>query len=187
MQRSLGILLAAGVLGLFSSPAVAQSPVPNTDMMAVGFTAGASVPNDDALDHGAEVGVQIERYLSPRVSIRGKFSGAWTDILGRQFTGTIHPIAIEGNLVHNWEGGAWHPYATAGVGFYHYSFTEAGLDSSDNKIGVNLGGGAEYFFTRRDTLLGEALVRLVPGRTHSVRSDYETGYWSVMLGYKKYF
>jgi hypothetical protein len=156
-------------------------------MAAIGFTVGASLPTEPSLKNGIDLAAQAEKYLTPRVSVRGRVSAAWFDITGRGFIGTVQPVAIEGNLVHNWEGGAWHPYATGGIGLYHYRFDETPLESSDNKFGVNFGGGVEYFFTRRDTLLGEALVRVVPGRTNSLRTSYEAGYWTLNMGYKKYF
>jgi hypothetical protein len=191
MQRGLGFFfLVAGWMVSMTPPAAAQgrrTPVPDTGMVAVGFTVGASLPTDAALTNGIDLGAQVERYFTPRVSVRGRLSGFWADIGSRPFSGTIQPVAFEGNIVHNWERGVWHPYVTGGIGLYHYRFTEDLVDSSDNKFGVNFGGGAEYFFTRHDTLLGEALLRVVPGRTTSLRSDYEPGYWTLMMGYKKYF
>jgi opacity protein-like surface antigen len=198
MQKSL-LLAAAAVVGLIGvSPvrAAAQAPVPDTGMTAGGLTLGMSVPHDDALDSGVDLGVQLERYVTPRVSVRAKVSGAWFDIEGRPFPGTMHPIAIEGNIVHNWERGAWHPYATAGVGWYRYGFDEgeeieddddSEFESDDDKFGVNFGGGLEYFLSLEDTLLGEFQLRVVPGRTESLLSDYEPGYWSLVFGYKRYF
>jgi opacity protein-like surface antigen len=187
MQKRLGVFGVVCALVLAAAPAVAQSQVPGHDMTAVGFTVGASLPYDDALDTGADLGVQFERYLDPRVSIRGKFSSAWLDIATRAFDGTVQPIAIEGNLVYNWERGVWHPYATAGAGLYHFKFKEAELKSDHNKFGVNFGGGIEYFLSRRDTILGEVGFRVIPGRTDSLLSDYEPGYWTITFGYKKYF
>ena len=189
MKKSLGVCAAAVLtaMGSAPAPASAQAMVPGKGMTAVGFTIEASLPSDDALDSGADIGAQVEHYLTPRDAIRGRISGAWFDISGRPFTGTVHPIALEGNLVHNWERGVWHPYLTAGLGWYHYKFTESKLDSSDDKFGINLGGGAEYFLTRHDALLGELQVRIVPGRTESLLSDYESGYWTLGVGYKKYF
>jgi hypothetical protein len=176
------------LLGIGAAPAAAQARVPDTGMSAFGVTLGASIPSDDKLANGIDLGVQGEYYLSPRMSVRGKISGPWFDIQeGRGPTGTIHPIAFEGNIVHNWEHGTWHPYATGGVGWYHYGFDEDRVESSGNKFGVNLGGGAEYFLSRRDTVLGEVQVRIVPGGTHSLLDDYDTGYWTLAVGYKRYF
>jgi len=187
MRTILRVVLCGAVLAAAAMPAAAQQRVPDTGMVAIGFTVGGSRPSDDALTGGIDLGAQVEGYLTPRVAIRGKVSSPWFDIVGRSFTGTIQPVAIEGNLVYNWEHGTWHPYVTGGVGLYHFRFTEADVDSSHTKAGVNFGGGAEYFFTRHDTILGEATVRIIPGRVNSAHSDYETGYWTLAVGYKKYF
>jgi len=154
-------------------------------MVAIGFTVGASVPRDAFLDNGIDLGAQVEGYLTPRVSVRGRVSGAWFAVNGGH--NTVQPLAFEGNVVHNWERGAWHPYATGGIGLYHYRFDESSITSSDSKFGVNFGGGVEYFFTRHDTLLAEALVRVIPGHATSLNTIYDTGYWTFMMGYKKYF
>jgi hypothetical protein len=186
MRQCMCALGVAGVLAMWAAPAAAQQ-VPTTNQNAVGFTAGASMPYDDALESGVDLGVQAEHYLTPRASIRGKVSGAWFDIASRSFRGTIQPIAIEGNVVYNWEGGVVHPFVTGGIGLYHFRFEEAEVDSSDNKVGLNFGGGLEYFLTRRDTILGEVNFKVIPGRTDSRLSDYEPGYWGFTVGYKKYF
>jgi len=176
------------LLAMGAAPAAAQARVPDTGMSAFGVTLGASIPRDEALANGLDLGAQGEYYLSPRVSVRGKISGPWFDIQRPGFPdSTVHPIAFEGNIVHNWEEGIWHPYATAGIGWYHYGFDEERLQSSANKFGINLGGGAEYFLSRRDAVLGELQVRVIPGHAHSLSSDYETGYWTLAVGYKRYF
>jgi hypothetical protein len=189
MMKRCGVFAAGTVAALVLSvlPAAAQSTVPDTGMNAFGVTLGASMPYDDSLDKGIDMGVQYERYLSPRMSIRGKLSGAWFDVDGRGFDGTVHPIAFEANVVHNWERGVWHPFATAGVGFYHFDFEESDLDSGDTRFGINLGGGAEYFLSRTDTVLGEATFRIIPGDAEGLLADYDSGYWTLAVGYKKYF
>jgi opacity protein-like surface antigen len=103
-------------------------------------------------------------------------------------------MAFTVNGVHNWERGAWHPYATAGVGLYRFRLSNDFFDddafdgeNSDTKFGVNLGGGMEYFFTRRDTLTGEIQYHLVPGDADTFLADYDTNYWSFSFGYKRYF
>jgi hypothetical protein len=156
-------------------------------MTAVGFFAGLASPSEISLDNGGLVGVQFEAYFSPRVSVRGQISRAWMDTHGHSFSGTVSPVAFNGNLVYNFEGGAVHPYVTAGIGGYHYAFTESSITSSDSKIGVNLGAGAEYFLTRRDTVFGELLVHAVPGRVESALATYDSQYWTLVGGYKKYF
>jgi len=189
MERSGGILIAAPMALLLTTPAAAQrrTAVPNEGMGAVGVSVGAALPFESTLKKGFDLAGQAEGYLSRRVSIRGQVSAAWLDITARPFTGTVKPIAFNGNVVYNWEGGAWHPYVTAGLGLYHYTFTENSVTSSDNKFGVDVGGGIEYFFTRHDTLLGEVLVHAIPGTVSSAGANYDAGYWTVSGGYKKYF
>src|SRR5436190_1951625 len=193
MQKRLAIVTAAVLALALATPAAAQrrrdvrTPVPDAGMVAVGVQLTAAVPTEPALKNGFDVVGNVEGYLSRRVSVRGSVSGAWLDIFGHGFDGTVKPVAINGNLVYNWEGGAWHPYVTGGVGLYHYRFDEGLTESSANKFGVNFGGGIEYFFTRHDTLTGEVLVHPVTGRVSGRLADYDADYWTIAGGYKKYF
>jgi len=185
---ALAVLLASPAAAQQRRRAAAPRPVPDRGMNAVGVQIGAGMPADVALKNGIDLTGTLEHYFSQRVSFRGAVSGAWFDIFGHSFDGTVSPVALDGNVVYNWEGGAWHPYVTGGLGLYHYRFTEAGLASTQNKLGIDLGGGVEYFFTRRDTLLGEALVHVIPGDDLSgTRAGYQAGCWSLSGGYKKYF
>ena len=67
--------------------------VPDTGMTAVGLTAGVAMPTADNLDTGTTLAAGIEHYLAPRVSVRGQIEGAWQDIHGHSFTGTVKPFA----------------------------------------------------------------------------------------------
>jgi len=193
MTRILSVGAAAVVVLALANPAAAQRrndrlrPVPDAGMVAAGAQLTAAMPVDDSLKNGLQVTGTIDGYLSRRVSVRGAVSGAWMDIFGHSFDGTVNPIAFNGNVVYNWEGGAWHPYVTGGAGLYHYRFSEGLTNSSANKFGVNFGGGAEYFFTRHDTLLGEVLYHHVPGFVDSALTGYQAGFWALSGGYKKYF
>lgn len=172
-------------------PASAQrrpAQVPAAGMWAIGGSVGAAVPADASLDRGLEVAGNIEGYLTPRVSVRGQLGTAWWDIVGRRFTGTVKPVFFDGNLVYNWEGGAWHPYVTGGVGMYRYRSTESGApDGSDTKAGFDVGGGIEYFFTRRATLTGEALYHKVGAFSTPLAVFNDGSFWSFSIGAKAYF
>jgi hypothetical protein len=85
-------------------------------MWAVGGSAGVAAPTDDSLSAGFDLAGNVEGYLTSRVSVRAQVSGAWWDIVGRGFTGTVSPFVFDGNLVYNWEGGKVHPFVTGGVG-----------------------------------------------------------------------
>jgi Outer membrane protein beta-barrel domain len=184
------LILAAAV-----APAAAQGrgPVPDRGMAALGGSIGASIPTDDRLDNGLSVAGTVEGYFTPRVSIRGQLGGTWQDLKsGQAFSGTIKPLWIDGNIVYNWEGGAWHPYVTAGIGWYRYNFEERSsggtFTGNDNAVGFDVGGGIEYFFTRHATFTGEALYhRVGEVITTLVPFSDHTGFWTISLGMKKYF
>jgi hypothetical protein len=162
--------------------------MPDAGTWAIGGSLGASLPSDPSLDKGLDVAGSVEGYLTPRVSVRGQLGGAWWDITGRHFTGTVKPLYLDGNLVYNWEGGALHPYITAGVGMYSYRSKESGVaDGSDTKAGFNAGGGIEYFFTRDATVTGEALYHKVGAFNTPLTVFTDGSFWSLSIGMKKYF
>jgi hypothetical protein len=168
--------------------APARASMPDAGTWAIGGSLGVSLPADPSLDTGLDVAGTVEGYLTPRVSVRGQLGGAWWDITGRHFTGTVKPLYLDGNLVYNWEGGALHPYVTAGVGMYKYRSTESGaVDGSDTKAGFNVGGGLEYFFTRDATVTGEALYHKVGAFNTPLAVFTDGSFWSLSIGMKKYF
>jgi hypothetical protein len=185
--------LIFAVLVLAAAPAAAQprqaaGPVPDRGMAAIGVSIGAAMPGDDQLNSGLFLGVDGETYFTPRVSLRGKVSGAWWGFDRRRRADfSVRPVSVTGNLVYNWEEGIWHPYATAGLGVYSFRFTEDGLDSHDTTVGFNLGGGVEYFIHRRDAVTLELLFHPLVGQVHSRFSSYTPYFWSIAGGYKAYF
>ena len=119
--------------------------------------------------------------------MRGQLAVGWWDIVGRHFTGTVSPVSLDGNIVYNWEGGKWHPYATGGVGMYRYRSNETLVpNGADTRVGLNVGGGVEYFFTRRSTVTGEALYHGV-GAFNTPLATFKGSFWTVAGGLKHYF
>jgi hypothetical protein len=183
-----GLILIVGLVtfAAAATPAFAQrAPAPG--MWAVGGSIGATAPADPSLDNGLEVAANLERYLTSRVSVRGQLGGSSWDIVGRGFAGAVKPVRLDGNLVYNWEGGVWHPYVTAGLGIYHYrSMISGALNGADTDAGVNVGGGIEYFFSRRATFTGEALYHRVGAFNTPVATFNEGSFWSFDVGLKAY-
>jgi hypothetical protein len=169
------------------SPALAQRRAPDTGMVGVGASVGVDIPSDAALDKGLDLAANIEGYLTRRVSVRGQLGGAWWDIVGQRFAGTVKPLYVDGNIVYNWEGGAVHPYVTAGIGMYRFRFEQAGLEGSDTKAGFNVGGGVEYFFTPRATVTGEVLYHKVDSFATPVTAFGDGSFWRIAMGMKTYF
>jgi opacity protein-like surface antigen len=190
MRKTLA-LIAPLVLSLaLPSAALAQrerGPVPNQGMVGVSFSLSAAIPTDGTLKTGPQMGVSADAYLSRRVSVRGLFAANWMDVTGHSFTGTASPVFGNGSLVYNWEGGRIHPFVTGGVGMYHFRFEDNGIHGSDTRVGLSLGGGAEYFLTRHDTVLGEVTYHAIDGPVTSPLTHYNPSFWTIAGGYKKYF
>src|SRR5262245_13686139 len=96
------------------APALAQRRAPDTGMVGVGVSAGVDIPTAPALDKGLDLAANIEGYLTPRVSVRGQLGGAWWDIVGQRFTGTVKPPYVDGNIGYKWELGAFQSYVNGG-------------------------------------------------------------------------
>jgi hypothetical protein len=158
-------------------------------MTAIGVSGGASLPNDASFNNGVEIAGNIETFLTPRVSLRGQV--AWTSwtITGRGFDGSVRPLVFDGNVVYNWDEGAWHPYVTGGIGLYHYGFDISGLagDAHDNKFGADFGGGVEGFLTGDTSFTAELLYHAVQSPAISPVSTFESRFWSLRAGLKHYF
>jgi len=186
--RMFAVIVAALVAHAVPAHAQRRTPVPNTGMWAIGGSIGGGSPSDPSLAGGFDVAGNIERYLTPRISIRGQLGGEWSDIVNRGFTGTVSPVFIDGNAVYNWEGGVWHPYVTGGVGVYRYrSFENAAPAAADTSLGVDVGGGIEYFMNRRYTVTGEVLFHDV-GQVATPLTTFNRGrFWTFTAGVKRFF
>ena len=187
-KRMLAFVLGALFIGTMPASAQGLGSVPNTGMWAIGGSVGAGAPTDPSLGGGFNLAGNIERYLTPRISIRGLLGGAWNDINNRGFTGTISPVFLDGNVVYNWEGGVWHPYVTGGLGMYRYrSFENLAPSAADTSLGVNAGGGLEYFLNERMTATGELLYHGV-GQVKTPLTTFGQGnFWTFTVGVKRYF
>jgi hypothetical protein len=192
MRKTLVVCLAAVTLvGVGATRATAQDrhgAVPAPGMIAIGGSIGAAPPSDPSFTDGLALTGNIEGYLTRRVSIRGQVDGAFWDITGRGFTGTVRPTAFDANVVYNFEGGRIHPFVTGGVGLYHYHFDENPAEGSANKPGLDLGGGLEYFIHRYTTVTAELLYHDVGEPVQSPLTTYNLShYWTFTAGVKKYF
>jgi hypothetical protein len=188
MRASLRLIVTLSLLVISVPHAYAQARVPASGMWGVGGSIGAGVPADPSLENGLSFSGNVERYVTPRVSIRGQLGGTWADITGRNFTGTVNPVYLDGNVVYNWEGGILHPFVTGGAGLYFYQSSINGASSmTDTKPGLNFGGGVELFVDRRTTMTAEALYHAV-GQVDTALATFPDGkFWTFGVGLKRYF
>jgi hypothetical protein len=189
MKAGLFVLAVAGVLvGVIPATAQQRRPVPDTGEWSIGGSIGAGSPRDPSLSGGLDLAANVERYLTPRLSIRGQLGGDSNDIVQRNFTGTISPVFLDGNVVYNWEGGVWHPYVTGGLGMYRYrSFETLAPTTTDTSLGVDVGGGLEYFTNRRVTITGELLYHDVNRISTPLTTFNQGQFWTFTVGLKRYF
>jgi outer membrane protein with beta-barrel domain len=189
MQNNLIVVVVfAGLLGFGSTPVAAQRRAPAAGMWAVGGSIGPTSPADTGLDNGVDLVGNAEWYATPRLSVRGQLGGARWDVLGRGPDRRIAPFYADGNVVYNWEGGAVHPYVTGGLGVYRFRSSLGILpDTSDTHLGLNGGGGVEYFVTRRSAVTGELLLHKVGVFTSPLTTSSDGSFWSVSFGAKVYF
>ena len=187
MHSSVGRIVSLGMILLATAiPAAAQQRVPDRGQFALGLNVGFAVPTEDVLETGFTMNVNGDYYLTPRLSIRGQFGGAWFNVEDDALDQKVKPMHLTGNAIYNWEFGKLHPYAGAGIGWYNFRFGEED-GPSDSKFGVNFGGGVEYFFSRTDTIVGDVSFHLVTSDPESFIFAYSGKFWTITGGYKKYF
>ena len=199
MQTKLiGIVAAATIAIGVAAPVSAQrrtaprrataARVPAEGMWAAGGSLGAAAPSDAALQNGLDIAGNLERFFTPRVSLRGQLGASWWDIQGHSFNGTVKPLFATANAVYNWEGGVVHPYVTGGIGVYHFRGPgTTSADVSDTKAGVNFGGGLDYFIDRRTTMGGELLYHKVGAFDTPLAAFGDGSFWRFGFGLKRYF
>ena len=174
---SLVVLLGMPVM------ASAQRRMPHKGAGAVGADVGVFLPREDALTTEPIVEGFYEYYLSARDSVR--VGAGWvTPKFERENVDSVRQIRFAVDLVHNWEGGAVHPFAGAGLGTYFLQFRENGnnVGDSDTKVGGTLFGGVEYFTSNTFAVKGEVRFHMV-----SKVNDFNPSGLAFTIGVKSYF
>jgi hypothetical protein len=180
---SAGALLAI-VLAL-PCQAFAQRRMPHADANAVGAEVGLFVPRQAGMGTGLDVGGFFEHYLTARDSLRVDV-GWMTAQQNNDSNKSVREVNVAGNLVHNWEGGAIHPFVGAGLGVY---FVQPRVSGSDNgggatKFGGSLFGGLEFFTSKTFAVKAEARYHVVSNWSEA---NYNPSGFALTIGIKSYF
>jgi Outer membrane protein beta-barrel domain len=134
--------------------------VPRAEQSALGLDFGTFVPSasneSDQLDTALIVTGLWEYYFTPRVSVRPSIGFTEPGLKGSPID-NVRMVPMQFDVNYNWEGGRWHPFVGTGMGAYYLQYRRRGssLGDSETNLGVNLGGGVEYFLNRQFTLKGE--------------------------------
>lgn len=166
-----------------ASPAAAQHRMPHAGANAVGADFGAFVPRQDGMASGLEVTGFFEPYLTARDSLRLVVGWANPKVQDREDQSTWQ-VRVGGELIHNWEGGAVHPFVGAGLSAYFLQARVAGTDVGDSatRLGGTILGGAEFFASKTFSVKGEARYNVV-----SKWNAYDPSGLSLTIGVKSYF
>ena len=163
--------------------AAAQARMPHEGASAVGAEVGIFLPHETGMTTGPAIEGSYETYLSARDSLR--LGVGWANPKQEaNDANKMRQIHIGGDLVHNWEGGAVHPFVGAGLGVYFLQPRSNGVNqgSSATKFGGDILGGAEFFASKTFSVKGE-------GRYHIVTKsgDYDPSGLELTIGVKSYF
>ena len=124
-----------------------------------------------------------EYYFTPRTSVRVGLGWANPEF-DREEDDSLRYVRVATDVVHNWEGGAIHPFVGAGLGVYFLQLRDNGrnLGDSESKLGGTAFGGVEFFTSRRVSVKAEARYHLISD-VDSLNPDG----LALTIGVKKYF
>jgi hypothetical protein len=174
--------VAIGLLCAFSAaPATAQTP--DTGLIGAGGDIGVFFP-DEIFENTLTVDAFGEYYVTPRISVRGLLGWAKPGF-ENQTENNFRQTRLLFNGVYNWEFVEWHPYVTAGAGFYFVRqlFEDFPDPDGETRGGINLGGGVEYFVGSMSSIKGEGRWDIVsdpPGLP-------DASGFTLTIGFKRYF
>lgn len=181
-------LFVLGIAALLCAPSqsAAQGRMPHSGAGSVGADVGLLLPKDDAMTTGPVIGGFYEHYLTGRDSVRAgvEWQNPKVDV---EHADSVRQVRVGADLIHNWEGGAVHPYVGAGLAGYFLQRRDNGNDFGDgaSKLGGTLLGGAEFFASKTVSVKGEARYNIVP----KVASwgEYNPSGLALTIGVKSYF
>ena len=141
------------------------------------------MPTQSGMSAGPTVEGAYEYYLTARNSLR--IGAGWANPkLERENTDGTRQVRIGADLVHNWEGGAIHPFVGAGVGSYFLQPIDNGnsFGPSNTRVGARFLGGVEFFTAKTFSVKGEARYDAV-----AKVNGYNPSAQTLSIGVKSYF
>ena len=177
-----------------SQASAQQRRNPAAGTPAFGFDVGIFVPDtntppEQRFKKTLVIDGLAEFYITPRFSVRGTL--AWCEPELDVFPGNQQrQTRLLGNVLYNWEGGAWHPFATAGVGAYFLKLTGPRFLALGYqgrvRAGGNVGGGLEYFASPGGTIKFEVTYHFV-SYDEPLYDPLNASGLNLTVGLKKYF
>ena len=157
------------------------SQAPKAGDMAVSANLGFATAFEDNFNNldPAFTGT-FEYYSTPRVSWRGLL-GFTSFEADSPSDAEVDFMFVNGNVVYNWEGGWVHPFITGGLGFYSKDASPSlPSDIDGTELGLNFGGGLDWF-------LGESWALKFEGTVHGVAGEEPDSFFLGTVGFKWWF
>src|SRR5436190_9451468 len=178
-------LLAIGLAAVLGLPATtaAQERMPHAGAGALSGEVSVFLPQQSGMTTGPELGGYYEYYLTARNSLR--LGVDWANPKQEADPNArTRQIRVGVDLIHNWEGGAVHPFVGAGLGTYFLQprLNGANLGESATKVGGTLIGGVEFFTSDTFAVRTEARYNVV-----QKSGPYNASGLSLAIGVKTYF
>ena len=178
--------------------------------MAIGILFGGALPTAERLDNGRYAGATFTVSIASHLALSTEAGADWVDIDRPGVRSDLMPRFANLNLLVHWRRGAFRPFITGGVGVYRYTITFSSdafidpalrdslvalglsptsrstpIETRHDEWGANLGGGFEYFFTRRSAMLMEI-------RGHGTRNfvqivPLDGVFVNAAVGFRQYF
>lgn len=178
-------LLMIGLTAFLGLPTTvsAQGRMPHKDAGAVGGEVGLFLPRQDGMTTGPAIEGFYEYYLTARESLRVGAGWANPEQEGDS-ENKMRQIRIAVDLLHNWEGGAVHPFVGVGLGTYFLQPRSHGTNVGDSatKLGGTILGGVEFFTSKTFSVKGEARYHVV-----TKSGSYDPSGLALTIGVKSYF
>jgi hypothetical protein len=202
--------LSAVLLSASAWPSAAQIPEPYGGRVAIGGAIGGAVPVGKRLDNGSYAGATLLLSIASHAALSAEAGANWVDVDRPGFRSDLMPRFVDLNLLFHWRRGPFRPYLTGGVGVYRYTITvsseafidpalrnellalgltpavnSARIETRHDERGANLGGGFEYFFSRRSAVTMD--IRAHGMRNFVQAAPFDGSFVNVAVGFKQYF
>jgi Outer membrane protein beta-barrel domain len=210
-HRSLCITaLFAVFLSASAWPCAAQVPEPYGGSFAIGGAIGGAVPVGERLDNGFYAGATLVLSIASHAALSAEAGANRVDVDRPGFRSDLMPRFADLNLLVHWRRGPFRPFITGGVGVYRYTITvsreafidpalrnelvalglnpavnSAPIETRHDETGINLGGGFEYFFTRRSAVMMDVRAHRIPNFVQI--APFDGTFVNVAVGFKQYF
>jgi hypothetical protein len=192
------------------SPAAAQGSEPYGGRVALSAAIGGAVPTGERLDNGMYAGATLLVSIASHVALTAEAGINRVAVDRPGFQSDFMPRFADLNLFVHWRRGPFRPFVSGGVGVYRYTVTvssqafvdpalrtelialglsptssRAPIETRHDERGLNLGGGFDYFFTRRSAVLMDA--RGHGSRDFLLVAPFQGLFVTAAVGFRQYF